>query len=132
MSETRTNAVADDRASDARRLPVLDLVRCVRCGLPETYETIEFDRAGVCNICRQKEFKDAAIDWRARKQQLDDLIAEHRGRYAYDCIVPFSGGKDSTFTLHYLVAEYGIKPLVVQFDHGFMRPRLLENNERTF
>lgn len=113
-------------------LPVVTLVRCVRCGLPETYETIEFDDTGVCNICRQKEFKDSQIDWTERKAQLDALIAEHRGKYAYDCIVPFSGGKDSTFTLLYLVKEYGLKLLVVQFDHGFMRPGLLRNNERTF
>ena len=63
---------------------------------------------------------------------LDELIEEYRGKYEYDCIVPFSGGKDSTFTLYYLMKEYNIKPLVVQFDHGFMRPNLLENNERTF
>ncbi|HEV2145981.1 MAG TPA: N-acetyl sugar amidotransferase [Longimicrobiaceae bacterium] len=113
-------------------LPVLRLVRCTRCGLPETYETIEFDSAGVCNICRQKEYKDARIDWADRRRQLDALIAEYRGRHEYDCIVPFSGGKDSTYTLYYLVKEYGIKPLVVQFNHGFMRPGLRENNERTF
>ena len=106
--------------------------RCNRCGLPETYETIEFDEFGVCNICRQHEFKKEKIDWDARKKMLDDLISEHRGKYDYDCIVPFSGGKDSTFTLYYLVKEYGLKPLVVQFNHGFMRPNLLANNTRTF
>jgi N-acetyl sugar amidotransferase len=115
-----------------RSLPVVQLVRCVRCGLPETYETIEYDDAGVCNICRQKEFRDERIDWPRRKLQLDELIAQYRGIHEYDCIIPFSGGKDSTFTLHYLVSEYRIKPLVVQFNHGFMRPNLLANNERTF
>ena len=34
--------------------------------------------------------------------------------------------------LYHLVKEYKIKPLVVQFNHGFMRPTLLANNERTF
>jgi N-acetyl sugar amidotransferase len=106
--------------------------RCNRCGLPETYETIEFDEFGVCNICRQHEFKKEKIDWDNRKQMFDELISEHRGKYDYDCIVPFSGGKDSTFTLYYLVKEYGLKPLVVQFNHGFMRPNLLTNNTRTF
>ena len=106
--------------------------RCTRCGLPETYETIEFDDEGVCNICRQQQFKQGKIDWGARKKMLDDLVAEYRGKYDYDCLVPFSGGKDSTFTLHYLVKEYGLKPLVVQFNHGFMRPTLLANNQRTF
>ena len=106
--------------------------RCSRCGLPETYETIEFDSFGVCNICRQQEFKKGKIDWEKRKLQLDELVSEYRGKYDYDCIIPFSGGKDSTFTLYYLMKQYKLKPLVVQFNHGFMRPNLLANNERTF
>jgi N-acetyl sugar amidotransferase len=105
--------------------------RCVRCGLPETHETIAFDGEGVCNICRQHEFKGARIDWTARKQALDALIEEHRGKYDYDCLIPFSGGKDSTWTLYYLVKTYGIKPLVVRFDHGFMRPNLEQNVKNT-
>jgi N-acetyl sugar amidotransferase len=106
--------------------------KCFKCGLPETYETIEFDDGGICNICRQQEFKQGKIDWPIRKKMLEDLIEQHRGKYDYDCLVPFSGGKDSTFTLYHLVREYKLKPLVVQFNHGFMRPGLLENNERTF
>ncbi len=108
------------------------LRRCIKCGLPETYETIEFDASGVCNVCRQHEFKKEQIDWTSRRRMLENLIEEYRGKYDYDCLVPFSGGKDSTFTLLHLVKEYGLKPLVVQFNHGFMRPNLLENNERTF
>lgn len=108
------------------------MTRCSRCGLPETYETIEFDEAGVCNICHQQKFKKEEINWTARKEMFDALIEQYRGKYDYDCIVPFSGGKDSTFTLHYLMKEYKVKPLVVQFNHGFMRPNLLANNERTF
>ena len=105
---------------------------CARCGLPETYETIEFDAAGVCNICRGREHREAAIDWAGRKADLDALVARYRGKHDYDCIVPFSGGKDSTWTLYYLMKEYRLKPLVVQFNHGFLRPNLLANNERTF
>jgi N-acetyl sugar amidotransferase len=106
--------------------------KCIKCGLPETFETIEFDEKGVCNMCTQFKFKMEEIDWDQRKTMFDKIIEENRGKYEYDCIVPFSGGKDSTFTLYYLVKEYGIKPLVVQFNHGFMRPTLLKNNERTF
>jgi len=105
--------------------------RCAKCGLPETHETISFDEAGVCNICRQHEYKAEQIDWSAGKKQLDALIEEHRGKYDYDCLVPFSGGKDSTWALYYLVKEYGLKPLVVRFDHGFLRPNLEENVKRT-
>lgn len=109
----------------------MKLQRCTRCALPETHETIVFDAEGVCNICRNQERKQGHIDWADQKRQLDELVETYRGRYAYDCIVPFSGGKDSTFTLLYLVKEYGLKPLVVSFDHGFMRPRLQENTART-
>lgn len=109
-----------------------ELVHCKRCLLPETYETIEFDEQGVCNVCRSKEFREEKIDWSLRKAQLDALIEEHRGKYDYDCIIPLSGGKDSTFTLWYLVKHYKLKPLVVQFDHGFLRDRLHENNVQTF
>lgn len=105
--------------------------RCTKCGLPETHETISFDEAGVCNICRQHEYKQDKIDWTAGKKALDGLIEEYRGKYDYDCIVPFSGGKDSTWALYYLVKEYGVKPLVVRFDHGFLRPNLEENVKRT-
>ncbi len=110
----------------------VELKQCVRCGLPETYETIEFDAEGICNVCRQREFKAGKIDWGARKRELDGLIEQYRGKHDYDCLVPFSGGKDSTFTLWYLVKEYKIKPLVVQFNHGFMRDGLKQNNERSF
>jgi len=105
---------------------------CTKCGLPETYETIEFENDGACNICHQQTFRNDEVDWDYRKSLLKDLIKDYKGKYRYDCIVPFSGGKDSTFTLHYLVNELGLKPLVVQFDHGFMRPNLLKNNERIF
>ncbi len=105
--------------------------RCVSCGLPETHETISFDSRGVCNICAQHDYKRERVDWPANRKVLDALIEEYRGKHDYDCIVPFSGGKDSTWTLHFLVKEYGLKPLVVRFDHGFMRPNLEENVKRT-
>ena len=108
------------------------LMKCHRCGLPETYETIEFDDFGVCNICLQFDFRQSDIDWEARRRMLGELASFHKGKADYDCIVPFSGGKDSTFTLWFIVKELGLKPLVVQFNHGFMRPNLLKNNERTF
>ena len=107
------------------------LKRCTRCLLPETYETIEFDEEGVCNLCRGAEVKKHDIDWDERKKLLDRLVEKHRGKRDYDCIVPYSGGKDSTFQLYYLMKEYGLKPLVVRFNHGFMRPTLENNNQRT-
>lgn len=105
----------------------MELNRCTKCVTPETHETITFDDKGSCNICRQIEFKQENVDWDLKKVQLDELIEKYRGKYDYDCIVPFSGGKDSTWTLYYLVKHYKLKPLVVRFDHGFLRPNLEAN-----
>ena len=117
---------------DGRKTPILNnLRRCSRCAMPETHETILFDEEGVCNVCRQHDYKQSQIDWAARERELVELIDRYRGKAAYDCIIPFSGGKDSTFTLYTLVAKYGVKPLVVTFDHGFLRPTTLANTERT-
>jgi N-acetyl sugar amidotransferase len=123
-------ATLHDRAG--RKTSILNnLRRCTRCAMPETHETILFDADGVCNVCRQHDFKQSQIDWDARERDLLALIDSYRGRAAYDCIIPFSGGKDSTYTLYTLVTKYKVKPLVVTFDHGFLRPTTLANNERT-
>ena len=103
---------------------------CKKCLLVETHDTVVFDEDGVCNVCRNIEHKQERVDWQERRQQFDALLSEYRGRGTYDCIVPFSGGKDSVFTLYHVVVEQKLKPLVVSFDHGFMRPTVLANTER--
>jgi N-acetyl sugar amidotransferase len=102
---------------------------CSRCLLPETHEAIFFDQDGVCSVCLNRE-KRNTIDWEVRKQSLIRIVTEVKDKSDYDCIVPFSGGKDSTFTLYYIVRELGLKPLVVSFDHGFYRPNMIENRNR--
>ena len=71
------------------------LKRCKLCPLPETHETLVLDSEGVCNICRSQEAK-SDIDWDSRLEALDTLVNTYKGKYRYDCLVPFSGGKDST------------------------------------
>lgn len=104
--------------------------KCIQCLLPETHESISFDESGLCSICQNAEYRDSSIDWDQKKRDLLELVSKFKGKYDYDCIVPFSGGKDSTFTLYYVVRELGLKPLVVSFDHGFYRPVTLENREK--
>ncbi len=97
----------------------------------ETQDMISFDAEGVCATCRQVEFKQQKIDWTEREAELRKIFEENRGKGQYDCIVPFSGGKDSTFQAYTLVRKFNVKPLIVSFDHGFYRPGTLRNNERT-
>ena len=103
---------------------------CNSCLIPETAETNTYDHRGICSVCKQIETKEK-IDWEEREKQLDKIINEHKNKYEYDCIVPFSGGKDSTFTLWYLTKIKNLKTLAVRFDHNFLRPNLNKNVEKT-
>lgn len=110
-----------------------ELQRCKRCTLPITWETVYFDDEGICNICRNWEKKLKFIDWKEREKNLQKIFANVKAKKCvYDCVVPFSGGKDSTFTLYTLVTKYKLRPLVVSFDHGFFRPNMIANRTRTF
>jgi len=95
-------------------------------------DTITFDGAGVCSVCRQIEFKKDKIDWDARRVQLDEIIGEYKDKGLYDCIVPFSGGKDSTFQLWYIVKQLKLKPLVIRYNHWGYRPLVEQNNTSIF
>ena len=105
---------------------------CSKCLMPETSEALSFDDQNVCSVCRQVEHKQENIDWEEKGKEFVRIVEAVRGKFDYDCIVPFSGGKDSTFTLWHLVHEMNLKPLVVRFDHGFLRPTVLDNSLRTF
>lgn len=77
-------------------------------------ETVIFDREGVCAACRYADIKEKEIDWKQREKELIQLCNFYRSRKGgYDCIVPGSGGKDSTFTAHILKYKYRMHPLTV-------------------
>lgn len=92
---------------------------CTRCCMPESNEGIQFDEMGICQACQSQEQK-IHIDWVARERELSALLDRYRALgNDYDCIVPISGGKDSTFQLHVLTRVYGLKVLAVTFSHNW-------------
>ena len=62
--------------------------KCTRCLTPETVDTITYDAEGVCSVCRQVEFKQDKIDWADRQRQLDEIVAEHKGKGLYLSLIP--------------------------------------------
>jgi N-acetyl sugar amidotransferase len=106
--------------------------KCTRCLTPETVDTITYDEQGVCSVCRQIEFKEDKIDWDDRWNQLQAMIAEYKDKDIYDCVVPYSGGKDSVFQLYYIVKVLKLKPLVIRYNHWGYRPLVEENNTSVF
>ncbi len=95
--------------------------RCTRCILPESYPDIDFDSKGVCRMCREFDHRYQNIDWAFLEKKLIRMLGRYRGkgRSKYDCLVPFSGGKDSTYTLWLLKNKYGMNPLAFNVDNGF-------------
>lgn len=89
--------------------------------MPETQDGQAFDDMGFCNVCRSAEQK-MRINWMERRSALERILENAREENKdnpYDCLIPISGGKDSTFQLHVLVKEYGMRPLAVTFSHNW-------------
>jgi len=85
---------------------------CAACVIPDTRPHICFDEYGVCNACRSHATK-RQIDWNARKQAFAAVAAHARSRSTgYDCLIPVSGGKDSTWQVVTCLA-FGLNPLAV-------------------
>ncbi len=77
-------------------------------------EAITFDEEGICSACRYSDIKDRIINWEQREKELAKLCDHYRSKTGqYDCIIPGSGGKDSSFTSHVLKYKYGMHPLTV-------------------
>lgn len=90
---------------------------CLRCCMPESNEGIQFDEMGICQACQSAEHK-IHIDWTVRERELRDILDKYKAQKRdYDCIIPISGGKDSTFQLHVLTKVYGMRALAVTFSH---------------
>ena len=90
---------------------------CKTCIMPDTRPRIVFNSDGICNACLNLKLKNK-IDWAKRKKLFDKLIKKikmERSHGQYDCIVPWSGGKDSTSIALKLKHEHGLNPLLVTF-----------------
>ena len=95
----------------------LNLQRCTRCILPETMPFISFDLKGICNYCNNYKKKNKPRP----KEDLFNLVKPYRRvNNQLDCIVPFSGGRDSCYGLHLIVNELKMKPVTYTYDWGMV------------
>jgi len=86
---------------------------CTRCVMPDTKPDLKLDEHGVCNACRSHENRKT-VDWAKRRNELEQILSRHRSQDGshWDCIVPVSGGKDST-TQVVRMLQFGMNPLCV-------------------
>lgn len=88
---------------------------CIKCTHPNTRPRIHFDSNGVCNGCLRSEEKKS-IDWDAKGVEFKELahsIVQRSPDREYDCVIPVSGGKDSTFQTWYAINKLELRPLCI-------------------
>lgn len=97
------------------------LRRCSRCVLPETFPFISYDSKGVCNYCHgyqpRYKGKDPAD---ATQKFLENIYKYRRSNNEPDVLVPFSGGRDSSYGLHLIKKEFGLTPITFTYDWGMV------------
>jgi len=86
---------------------------CASCVLPDTRPGIVIGEDGVCNACKNSLLKNTEIDWVARENAFSRLVEPVKSRNKrFDCLIPVSGGKDSTWQVIQCL-KYGLHPLAV-------------------
>jgi N-acetyl sugar amidotransferase len=108
-----------------------NVIRCSRCILPENYPNIEFEKDGVCNICRTYDANWSP--WKKAGKEASQLELERifkqakKAKRRYDCLVPISGGKDSLYVLYLCKKKWNLNPLAVNFNNGFQTDDAVRN-----
>lgn len=96
--------------------PQPEIKRCTKCLLPETMPFINFDSDGVCNYCRNYKLRNTPKP----KEELFELVKPYRRKNEPDCLVPFSGGRDSSYSLHLILNELKMTPITYTYDWGMV------------
>jgi hypothetical protein len=102
------------------------LRRCTKCILPETYPYVEFDEHGVCRYCRTWK----KITPKGEQALLDELAPYRSKDGSPDVIVAFSGGRDSSYGLHYIKKTLGMNPIAFTYDWGMVTDLARRNQAR--
>jgi len=89
---------------------------CKNCLYPDTKPQLEFNDNGICSACTNNKLKET-IDWNKKGNELKQILEKNKSKdgSTYDCIIPVSGGKDSTYQTYVIKEEFGLNPLVVNF-----------------
>lgn len=90
--------------------------RCAKCLLPQTMPFIEFDARGVCNYCRN--WKSPLVRGSDELEKIISPLRDENGRA--DCLLTLSGGRDSSYALHFVKTVLGMNPIAYSYDWGML------------
>jgi len=117
------NESADAMAPNGHHVEIVDrsahsenLLRCTKCILPSTYPYVAFDERGVCHYCRT---------WKKITPKGEEALLRAVEPYrskdgSPDVILAFSGGRDSSYGLHYVKTVLGMNPVAFTYDWGLV------------
>lgn len=105
---------------------VSNLRRCTKCVLPETMPFICYDKDGVCNYCNN--YTKMKIQGHNALEKAVEKYRKPDGQP--DCIVTFSGGRDSSYGLHYIKTVLGMNPIAYTYDWGMVTDLARRNISR--
>ena len=94
---------------------------CKTCLFPNTKPDIDFDSNGICDSCisaKKKHGLYKSINWEQREKKFKEIL-EYSKQYSnsyYNCVVPVSGGKDSTWQVYAMKKIHKMRPLAITFD----------------
>lgn len=115
------------RAIQSLHLPVIDIPRCRRCVLPATVPFIRFNSAGICHYCENYRPREL-LGLPALHAKAEEL--RRRQNHNGDLLVMFSGGRDSSYGLHYIVRELGLRAVTFTYDWGVITDLARRNQAR--
>lgn len=104
--------------------------RCKRCTLPDCLPSVNLDDNGICEHCKNYDLlveKWEKTKVQKQKELVDIVDRIKRTNQKYDCLIPLSGGKDSTYSLYLFAKVYNLKCLCVTFDNGFLSEQAKKN-----
>jgi len=95
----------------------VDLKRCTRCLLPETFPFIVYDNEGICNYCNIHKAPNLH-----GADKLEENFVKYRSNNINkpDTLLAISGGRDSIYGLHYLKKVMGMNPIAYTYDWGMV------------
>jgi len=86
---------------------------CKNCIMPDTRPDQIFNKEGICNACVSFENNKKSVDWDKRSKELEKIIEEAKSKSDnWDCVIPSSGGKDSTYQAIWAKSK-GLNPILV-------------------
>src|SRR5690554_3866549 len=103
---------------------------CKKCILPKNYSGISFDTNGICSYCNNYKNIEYLGEIKL-KTDITNILKYSNNQSEYDCIVAFSGGRDSTYLLWYVVNILKLKPLAVFSNSKLIPQQTLSNIKRT-